>query len=136
MHPKSAAKLKAKVSLILARSNGWSLDRRRYRPRYLVNGWVGYLRLADMGTLLAEVDGWCRRKVRCVYWKCWKKNRTKFRALMRLGVSRGQAWQWANSRKSCWREAGGWILARSLDNAKLEELGWCFFRKRYLEVKC
>ncbi|MDD7204652.1 MAG: reverse transcriptase domain-containing protein [Coriobacteriaceae bacterium] len=69
VHPKSVAKLKAKVFLILARSNGWSLDFRRYRLRCLVNGWVGYFRLADMSTLLAEVDGWCRRKVRCAYWK-------------------------------------------------------------------
>lgn len=69
VHPKSVAKLKAEVSLILARSNGWSLDFKRYRLRCLVNGWVGYFRLADMSTLLAKVDRWCRRKVRCVYWK-------------------------------------------------------------------
>ena len=136
VHPKSAAKLRAEVSLILARSNGWSLDFRRHRLRCLVNGWVGYFRLADMASLLAEVDGWCRRKVRCVYWKCWKRVRTKFAALKRLGVSKGQAWQWANSRKSYWRVAGSWILARALGNAKLEELGWCSFLKRYLEVKC
>ena len=136
VHPKSAAKLKAKVSRILARSNGWSLDYRRYRLRCLVNGWVDYFRLADMKSLLAEVDKWCRRKVRCVYWKCWKKNRTKFRALVRLGVPKGQAWQWANSRKSYWRVAGSVILARALNNAKLEELGWRFFYKRYLEVMC
>lgn len=136
VHPKSAAKLKAKVSLILARSNGWSLDYRRYRLRCLVNGWVGYFRLADMASLLALVDGWCRRKVRCVYWKCWKKTRTKFKALVRLGVPRRKAWEWANSRKSYWRVAGSWILSRALGNAKLEELGWSFFLKRYLEVKC
>jgi len=92
VHPKSVAKLKAKVSLILARSNGWSLDYRRYRLRCLVNGWVGYFRLADMRSLLAEMDGWCRRKVRCVYWKCWKKTRTKLKALTRLGIGRGLAW--------------------------------------------
>ena len=136
VHPKSAAKLKAKVSLILARSNGWSLDYRRYRLRCLVNGWVGYFRLADMKSLLAGLDGWCRRKVRCVYWKCWKKVGTKLRALVRLGVPRRKAWEWANSRKSYWRVAGSWILSKSLGNAKLEELGWCFFQKRYLEVRC
>ena len=134
-HPKSVAKRKAKISLILARSNGWSLDFRRYRLRCLVNGWVGYFRLADMSELLAKVDRWCRRKVRCLYWKCWKKVRTKFSALKRLGVSKGQAWQWANSRKSYWRVAGSGILSRALGNAKLEELGWCCFLKRYLEVR-
>ena len=136
VHPKSVAKLKAKISLILARSNGWSLDYRRYRLRCLVNGWVGYFRLADMKSLLAGLDGWCRRKVRCVYWKCWKKVGTKFKALVRLGVPRRKAWEWANSRKSYWRVAGSWILSKSLGNAKLEELGWCFFQERYLDVRC
>ena len=136
VHPKSAAKLKAKVSLILARSNGWSLGFRRYRLRCLVDGRVGYFRLADMGALPAEVDAWCRRKVRCVYWKCWKRVRTKFKALTKLGIPRNKAWEWANSRKSYWRVAGSWILSQSLTNAKLEELGWCFFCKRYLEVRC
>ena len=135
-HPKSAAKLKAKISLVLARSNGWSLDYRRYRLRCLVNGWVGYFRLADMKSLLAKVDEWCRRKVRCVYWKCWKRVRTKLRALKHLGVPEGKAWEWANTRKSYWRVAGSSILSQSLTNAKLDELGWCSFQKRYLEVKC
>lgn len=135
-HEKSVAKLKDKVRAILSRSNGWSLDFRRYRLRCLVNGWVGYFRLADMKTLLARVDEWCRRKIRCVYWKAWKRTRTKFKALRRLGIPKWWAWQWANSRKAYWRIANSWILSRALTNAKLEELGWTSFSKRYNQVKC
>ena len=136
VHRKSVESLKGKVREILSRSNGWSLDLRRHRLRCLVNGWVGYFRLADMRGLLRRIDEWVRRKVRCVYWKCWKRIRTKFRALVRLGVGRGQAWQWANSRKDYWRVAGSGILDRALGNAKLEELGWTLFYPRYLQVKC
>lgn len=135
-HEKSIAKLKDKVRTILSRSNGWSLDFRRYRLRCLVNGWVGYFRLANMKTLLARVDEWCRRKIRCVYWKAWKRTRTKFKALQKLGISKWWAWQWANSRKAYWRIANSWILSRALTNAKLEELGWTSFSKRYSQVKC
>ena len=136
VHPKSVSSLKGEVREILSRSNGWSLDYRRYRLRCLVNGWVGYFRLADMRGLLRRIDEWVRRKVRCVYWKCWKRVRTKFRALTRLGVSRGQAWEWANSRKAYWRVAGSGILGRALGNAKLEELGWALFYPRYLLISC
>ena len=136
VHRKSAESLKDRVREILSRSNGWSLDHRRYRLRCLVYGWVGYFRLADMRGLLRRIDEWVRRKIRCVYWKCWKRVRTKFRALMRLGVDRGQAWQWANSRKAYWRVAGSSILDWALDNSKLEELGWTLFYPRYLQVKC
>ena len=136
VHPKSTASLKDGVREILSRSNGWSLDFRRYRLRCLVNGWVGYFRLADMRGLLRDLDSWVRRKVRCMYWKCWKRIRTKFRALMRLGVGRGQAWEWANSRRAYWRVAGSGILDRALNNAKLQELGWTPFYPRYLQVSC
>lgn len=136
VHPKSMASLRDKLREMLSRSSGWSLDYRRYRLRNLINGWVGYFRLADMGKLLLALDEWVRRKVRCVYWKCWKKPRTKFRALLRLGVRREQAWMWANTRKAYWRIAGSGILHRALNNSKLEELGWNTFSKRYLELSC
>jgi len=136
VHPRSLASLRDRVREILSRSNGWSLDCRRHRLRSLVNGWVGYFRLADMRGALRELDSWVRRKIRCVYWKCWKRVGTKFRALVRLGVGRGRAWQWANSRKAYWRVAGSGILDRALNNAKLEELGWTTFYQRYLELQC
>ena len=136
VHPRSLASLRDRVREILSRSNGWSLDYRRHRLRSLVNGWVGYFRLADMRGALRELDSWVRRKIRCVYWKCWKRVGTKFRALVRLGVGRGRAWQWANSRKAYWRVAGSGILDRALSNAKLEELGWTTFYQRYLELQC
>jgi group II intron reverse transcriptase/maturase len=135
-HRKSVESLKDKVRETLSRSNGWSLDHRRHRLRCLAYGWVGYFRLADMRGVLRRLDEWVRRKIRCVYWKCWKRVRTKFRALVRLGVDRGQAWQWANSRKAYWRVAGSGVLDRALNNAKLEGLGWTLFYPRYLEVKC
>ena len=135
VHRRSVESLKDKVREILSRSNGWSLDYRRYRLCCLVYGWVGYFRLADMRGLLRDIDSWVRRKVCCVYWKCWKRVRTRYRALVRLGVSRGQAWQWANSRKAFWRVAGSGILGRALSNAKLQELGWTLFYPRYLQVR-
>ena len=136
VHRKSVESLKDGVREILSRSNGWSLDRRWYRLRCLVNGWVGYFRLADMRTALRDLDTWVRRKIRCAYWKCWKLSRARFRALVRLGVIRGQVWQWANSRKGFWRVVGSGILGRALNNAKLEELGWTTFYPRYLLLSC
>ena len=36
-----------------------------------------HIRLADMKTLLEKTDKWARRRIRAVYWKQWKKVRTK-----------------------------------------------------------
>lgn len=135
-HAKSIAKLKDKVRVILSRSNGWSLDCRRRRLKWLVDGWVNYFKLAHMKKVLADIDEWMRRKIRCVYWKAWKRTRTKLRALQKLGIPKQKAWEWANSRKAYWRIAVSWVLSRSLNNKKLEELGWTNFSQRYQQVGC
>jgi len=135
VHPKSVEKLKAKVRTITARSNGWSYDYRRSRLKSLVNGWVNYFKLADMKSLLAEIDSWCRRRIRAVYWKQWKRVKTKAKALTQLGININLAWQWANSRKAYWRVAGSGILARALNNAKLTGLGWVSFLDRFELVR-
>lgn len=135
VHPKSIFSLKGKIKVITSRSNGWSLEYRRYRLEKLVVGWVNYFKLADMQKILKEIDEWCRRRIRMVYWKQWKRVRTKFRALMKLGIPKQKAWEWANSRKAYWRIAWSWVLARALNNTKLKELGWTFFSEKYLQIK-
>lgn len=136
VHPKSVASLKAKIRLITARSNGWSYEWRRYKLKMLVAGWVNYFKLANMKTLVKETDEWCRRRIRMVYWKQWKRIRTKIRALVKLGIPKGKAYEWANTRKAYWRIAGSWVLTRTLNNTKLRELGWVTFSDRYELVRC
>jgi hypothetical protein len=135
VHAKSYAKLKDKVREALSRSNGQSYEWRMGRLREIIDGWVGYFRHADMRNRLDDLDRWMRRKIRCVYWKCWKRVRTKFRELMRLGISRDTAFSWACSRKSYWRVAGSGILDRALNNARLEEMGWPMLLPRYLDLQ-
>lgn len=136
VHQKSCVRLKDKIRFILARSNGWSLENRKRSLQYLVRGWVNYFRLANMKTFLRDTDEWMRRKIRCVYWKQWKRIRTKFRALVKLGISRDKAYQWANSRKAYWRIAGSEVLKRALTNAKLKEFGWAMLSSQYEKVHC
>jgi group II intron reverse transcriptase/maturase len=136
VHPKSIAKLKDKIRAITSRSNGWSLDYRRSRLKTLITGWVNYFKLANMKTIIAEIDEWCRRRIRMVYWKQWKRVRTKIRALIKLGIPKQKAYEWANTRKAYWRIAHSWVLTRTLSNAKLSELGWVTFSEKYGQVRC
>ena len=136
VHAKSVAKLKDNVREALSRSNGRSYGWRMRRLREIVNGWVGYFRLADMRGRLRDLDQWLRRKIRCLYWKNWKRVRTRYRELKKLGMSHDTARAWSCSRKGYWRVAGSGILDRALRNAKLEEMGWPMFLPRYLELQC
>jgi len=73
VHKKSTEKLKSKIKEITARSNGMSTDQRKKELNYLIKGWVNYFKLADMKTLLVELDEWTRSRIRRVTWKRWKR---------------------------------------------------------------
>ena len=63
-----------------------SLELRATKLRRYIMGWVNYFKLADMKTLLLGTDEWMRRRIRMIYWKQWKRGRTKFKMLKSLGI--------------------------------------------------
>lgn len=130
IHKKPIARFKAKVKTITSRSNGMSLEMRKERLNWLITGWMNYFHIADMGRQARELDQWIRRRIRMCYWKQWKKIRTKYESLKKLGLSKGKAWEYANTRKSYWHTAGSFILATTLTNEYLEKQGFVSLTKR------
>jgi RNA-directed DNA polymerase len=121
---KPIQRFKNKVKEITARSNGRSMEERQERLNWLITGWVNYFRIADMRRVAKELDMWIRRRIRMCYWKQWKKVGARYNNLMKLGILKGKAWEYANSRKGCWRIAGSYVLDKSLTNQYLEEEGY------------
>lgn len=90
-------------------------DRIEKLNRYLV-GWLGYYQLAETPSIFKSLDAWIRRRLRMIRWKEWKKVKTKYKNLMKLGVKKGKAWEWANTRKAYWRIAKSPILHKALSD--------------------
>lgn len=134
IHPKSIKKVKSKVKAITSRSNAWSMEYRILKLRQVITGWVSYFRLADMKYICREIDEWTRRRLRMCYWKQWKKIKTKYNNLVKLGIDNYKAWEWANTRKGYWRISNSPILARTFTNKFFETLGYLSFTKRYKQV--
>ena len=76
VHPKSVAKMKAKIKELTARSNGWSNEYRIMRLNQYITGWVQYFKLAEMKSMLERTDEWMRHRIRALIWKQWKKTST------------------------------------------------------------
>jgi len=134
VHPKSIAKMKGRIRSLTSRSNGWGNVRRKEALRQYITGWVNYFKLADMKSLLSRVDEWYRRRLRMVIWKQWKRIRTRGRNLMKLGISKYKAWEWANTRKGYWHTANSFILTRSVTSDRLRRAGYIFFLEYYRSV--
>jgi group II intron reverse transcriptase/maturase len=135
VHPKSLSKLKDKLRVATGRSNGMSIEGRKTKLNQIIRGWVQYFKLADMKTVMQSIDEWLRRRIRMITWKRWKKVKTKFENLQKLGVAKEKAWEWANTRKSYWHTANSWILSTTLTNARFEKQGYLSLLKYYLEVR-
>ncbi|HHU32593.1 MAG TPA: maturase [Clostridia bacterium] len=129
IHPKSIQKLKDKIREVTGRSNGMGVEERRTKLNQIVRGWTNYFKLADAKNLLAKLDEWLRSRIRMVTWKRWKKIRTRFESLKKLGISKEQAWMWANTRKGYWRVAHSPILMRALSNERFKRVGYLSFRE-------
>ena len=123
VHPKSLKRLKAKLKELTGRSIGISMEARVIKLNQTVQGWVNYYKLADMHKHCQKTDEWLRRRLRMCFWKQWKKIGARLDNLVRLGVPRSKAWEFANTRKGYWHTANSYILATSLTNDYFRKLG-------------
>jgi len=94
-------------------------------------GWLGYYSIADMESKIKDLNEWIRRRIRQIYWKQWKKIKTKHDNLVKLGIGSKTAWMWANSRKDYWKISCSQILAMSLTNEYLASVGYDDILERY-----
>lgn len=135
VHHKSLSKMKERIKLLTSRSNGWGNERRKEALRQYITGWVNYFKLADMKTLLPRIDEWYRRRIRMIIWKQWKRVRTRLANLIKLGINKYKAWEYANTRKSYWRTSNSPIVTRSITSDRLSQAGFIFFTDQYRKVR-
>jgi RNA-directed DNA polymerase len=104
--PESVRRLKAKVRTILREGRGRSLSKVVEDLNRLLRGWVQYFRLAEVKGVFDELDGWLRRKLRCLLWRQWKRPFTRAKSLMKRGLEKLRAWRSATNGRGAWWNAG------------------------------
>ena len=124
VHPKAVRKMKERIRKLPKRIKGGVMT--------IVRGWVNYYKLADMKGLMTETDEWLRRRIRAIYWKQWKRVKTRYRNLRALRLEEWQVHQIANSRKGYWRTAQ--MLRVALTNKIIAKLGYISMLDYYLKV--
>jgi len=132
VHPKSVMKMKEKLRMLTNKNNGWGNDYRRQKLAEFVRGWINYFSMADMKVLMGKVDEWLRRKIRTVYWKQWKRVRTRYRMLKALKLPEWKVHELANCRKGYWRAAK--VLNCVLTKKIIARLGYISMSDYYLKI--
>ncbi|WHE07388.1 group II intron reverse transcriptase/maturase [Thermoanaerobacterium thermosaccharolyticum] len=134
IHEKSIKRFKEKVREITNRNKGISMGYRIRRLNQITTGWVNYFGLADAKGIMRTLDEWIRRRLRACIWKQWKKIKTKYDNLIKLGLEKQKAWEYANTRKGYWRISHSPVLNITLTNKYFEGIGYKSLSKRYLIV--
>lgn len=132
VHPKSIAKMKARLKELTSRSNGWGNEYRAMKLKQYITGWINYFKLADMKGLLTRIDEWLRRRIRAIYWKQWKKVKTRYRMIKKFGVPEWKVHEIANCRSGIWRSAI--VLNSVLTNKRIASLGYISMTSYYLKI--
>ena len=86
----------------------------------VLRGWSQYFGLAETKGYAEELDGWIRRRLRCILWRQWKRSGTRYTKLRWRGVEEER------TRASAFNGRGAWWNSGSshMNDA---------FRKRYFD---
>ena len=68
----SRVRLAEKLRKTMREARGGSLKRAIERLNPVLRGWVAYFRLTEVKSVLEDLDGWIRRKLRALLWRQWK----------------------------------------------------------------
>jgi group II intron reverse transcriptase/maturase len=72
----------------------------------VLRGWTSYFRLTEVKGVLEDLDGWIRRKLRCLLWRQWKRPATRNKKLQARGLDPTRAWKSASNGRGPWWNAG------------------------------
>ena len=134
VHPKSIKKMKNHLRELTVRGSKWSNLEREEKLRKYATGWINYYRYADMRSLMETTDEWLRHRIRGVYWKQWKRVRTRYKMLRALHLPEWKVHEMANCRKGTWRAAE---MLNSVLTKKIlvDRLGYPSMTAHYLKVR-
>jgi RNA-directed DNA polymerase len=96
--------------------------------RYLI-GWRGYFGYCQSRSILQVLDCWIRRRLRCVYWRRWKRGKRRFAELRKLDIRRDLAARAAGSVHGPWRVSRSPALSYAFPNAHFDSLGLALLAK-------
>ncbi|MFC6202969.1 group II intron reverse transcriptase/maturase [Lactiplantibacillus nangangensis] len=123
--PHGIAKQRVKQSLkvMTGRSRSISWQQLMKEIRQKMRGWLQYYGIGKLKKFIQRLDQWLRSRIRQLIWKRWKKLKTRYRQLMKMGMTAEQAKTNANTRKGYWRTAHSKTMCYTYTNEKLERLG-------------
>jgi RNA-directed DNA polymerase len=120
--PKAIDRFKSRIRELTRRSRGVSMARTIKDLNPVLRGWAGYFGFSQWREL-TSLDGWVRRRLRCLAWVQWKTVRQRVQELYRLGVTKSAAFELTQSPKGPWRLSASTPMHQAFSKARFRALG-------------
>jgi RNA-directed DNA polymerase len=114
--PKAIERFKDRIREITGRARSTSLEQTMSVLAPYMRGWRGYFGFCETPTVLIDLTGWVRRRLRAALWRQWKTMRRRRAMLIQLGVRGVLAESTAASGRGPWPLAHTKALSVALSN--------------------
>ncbi len=119
----SLKRLKDKVRDIVVGNASRNLAATIEELNPVLRGWTSYFRLTEVKGVLKDLDGWIRRKLRCLLWRQWKYPATRNKRLQARGIGETRAWKSASNGRGPWWNAGASHMNAAYPKSSFDALG-------------
>jgi RNA-directed DNA polymerase len=121
--PQSVKRFKERIREITRWTKGMDVKRVVGKLAVYLQGWQSYYGFCETPTVLEELSGWIRRRLRSAFWRQWKRGRKRYEELRKRGVEADLAAQSAGSELSPWRLGRSPAMHIAFSNAYFIKLG-------------
>lgn len=121
--PTSLKRLEGKIREVLKGARGRNLSNVITDLNPILRGWAAYFKLTETRKVLEEMDGWIRRKLRCILWRQWKRVYTRAKNLMKVGLTEERAWRSACNQRGPWWNSGASHMNQAFPKIHFDRLG-------------
>lgn len=121
--PVSIKRFQDNVRGILKGARGRNVSKIIEELNPILRGWSAYFKLTETKGILEELDGWIRRKLRCILWRQWKRPYARAKNLMKAGLSEERAWRSACNQRGSWYNAGASHMNAASPKSFFDRLG-------------
>jgi len=134
--PESVQRLTVRIRELMRSGRGRSLAHTIETLNPLLRGWIHYFQLTQTKGVLEELDGWVRRRLRCLLWRQWKRPRTRGRTLCALGLDAERAWRSAMNGRGPWWNAGASHMNQAVPAVYFTRLGLLSLLREQQRLQC
>lgn len=120
---KAVERVKGRIRMSCRRGRGKSIAATIEELQPKLRGWMNYFRQAEVKGVFEELDGWIRRKLRCILWRQWKRTYTRAKNLMKRGLPKETALKSAMNGRGPWWNSGAAHMHAAFRKSYFDKLG-------------